>query len=158
MHLSDIQVLLGPVIILEDICLDPKAEILDAYGSDNDIVSLSCLKSTQQRQGIQQPNNALLENPDLTKMIRDINNSYSGNIHSPRIWFGFYNASNIEYLQLSITVTLFLETHLCQVGGLIIKVSKSMKKNENEGLSMQILRNYKMILIQVTTQKKHRLS
>ena len=59
-------------LISEDILsLNPKAEILNSYKSDHNIMSLSISKSTQKRgKGLWKFNNALLENTDFVDMIR----------------------------------------------------------------------------------------
>ena len=120
-------------LITEDLLsLDPQTDILNAYRSDHNIISMSCLKSTQPRgKGLWKFNNSLLENKKFCSMIKKeinyIKSTYALPIYSPN-----YVETNEISLELSIPVTLFPETLLCQLRGQIIKFSKNLKKKEKE--------------------------
>ena len=121
-------------LISEDILSsDPKADILNAYKSDHNIIKLSFCKSSQKRgKGIWKFNNALLENKDFIEMIKAeillAEETYALPVYDPT----FVARDKGETLEISISSTLFLETLLCQMRGQIIKFSKTIKKIETE--------------------------
>ena len=118
-------------LISEDIlALNPKAEILNAYKSDHNIIKLSIKQSLQKRgKGIWKFNNALLENNDFVKTIKSeiqlIQETYSLPVYSA----DYIASDHGETLEITI---LFLETLLCQLRGTIIKFSKNLKRKERE--------------------------
>ena len=119
-------------LITEDLLsLDPQSDILNAYRSDHNIISLTFLKSMQPRgKGLWKFNNSLLENKDFCAMIKKeinlIKSIYALPIYSP----DYIEADDGSTLELLIPVTLFLETLLCQLRGQIIKSSKNLKKKK----------------------------
>ena len=132
------------------LAMNPISEIHNAYRSDHNIIELSILKSTQKRgKGLWKMNNALLENRNFVQMIRDeinlIKATYALTIYSE----DFIMADNGEFLELTISDTLFLETLLCQLRGQIIKFSKNVKREERreETTLTSELKNYRNPLI-----------
>ena len=122
------------VIISEDIlALNPQSDILNAYKSDHNMISLTITKSSQKRgKGLWKFNNALLENQDFCDMIRSeillIQETYALPIYNPN----FVAIDKGATLKISITSTLFLETLLCQLRGKIIKFLKNLKKKKQK--------------------------
>ena len=113
------------------LAMNPKSDILNAYRSDHNIIELSILKSTQTRgKGLWKMNNALLENKNFVKMIRDEINLIKATYALPIYSEEFIMSDNGEFLELTISDTLFLETLLCQLRGQIIKFSKNVKREE----------------------------
>ena len=74
-------------------------------------------------------NNKLLENKELIKMIKDeitlIKQTYALPVYSSK----FITNSEDEHLELLIPDSLFLDTLLCQVRGIIIGFSKKLANN-----------------------------
>ena len=96
-------------------------------------LSMTCLKSTQPRgKGLWKFNNSLLENKDFCSMIKKginlIKSTYALPMYSPN----YVEVNDGSALELSIPVTLFLETLLCQLRGQTIKFLKNLKKKETE--------------------------
>ena len=113
------------------LAMNPNSDILNAYRSDHNIIELSILKSTQTRgKGLWKMNNALLENKNFVKMIRDEINLIKATYALPIYSEEFIMSDNGEFLELTISDTLFLETLLCQLRGQIIKFSKNVKREE----------------------------
>ena len=126
-------------LVSEDILsLYPNAEILNAYRSDHDIIKLSIKKTTQKRgRGLWKFNNALLENKQFVKMVRDEIELVKATYAIPIYNNDFIQSDNGNLLEITISDTLFLETLLCQLRGQIIKFSKNLKKEEkNEEYSL----------------------
>ena len=119
-------------LVLESIlAMNPISEIHNAYRSDHNSIKLSILKSTQKRgKGLWKMNNALLENRNFVQMIRDEINLIKATYALPIYSEDFIMADNGEFLELTISDTLFLETLLCQLRGQIIKFSKNVKREE----------------------------
>ena len=119
-------------LISEDILsLNPKADFLNAYKSDHNMICLTITKSSQKRgKGLWKFNNGLLENQDFTDMILSeinlIQETYALPIYDPN----FVAIDNGDTLEISISSTLFLETLLCQLRGKIIRFSKNLKKKK----------------------------
>ena len=106
------------------------AKILPSYRCDHSIITLSLNISNQERgKGSWKLNNKLLENKELVKLVMDaillIKQIYALPVYSSK----FIKNSDDEHLELLISDSLFLDTLLCQVRGLIISFSKNLAKN-----------------------------
>ena len=117
-------------LVSEDILsLNPNAEILNAYRSDHNIIKLS-IKTQKRGRGLWKFNNALLENKQFVKLVREEIELVKATYAIPIYNNDFSRSDNGNLLEITISDTLFLETLLCQLRGHIIKFSKNLKKEE----------------------------
>ena len=101
--------------------LCPITKILPSYRSDHNIISLSINISDQKRgKGSWKLNNKLLENKELIKMIKEeiilIKQTYALPVYNSEFIKNFKD----EHLERLISDSLFLDTLLCQLRGIII--------------------------------------
>ena len=113
--------------------LNPESYILCAYKSDHNIIKLSLkLSSSVQGKGSWKRNNELLKYKELINLIKDeiklAKETYALPIYNPE------NIHTIDELNLQLMIpdSLFLNTLLCQIRGIIISFSKKVAKESRE--------------------------
>ena len=119
-------------LINEDLLsLCPDAKIHSCYKSDHNVISLEInISKNEKGRGSWKLNSTLLENKELVTLIKKeiklIKQTYA---------IPLYDLDNLDQigdskLQLTVSDSLFLDTLLCQVRGLIIFFSKKLARGK----------------------------
>ena len=137
-------------IINEDLLsFNPETDILPAYKSDHNIIKLSFKISPNVRgRGSWKLNNDLLKHKDLITLIKNeiklAKETYALPIYNPET-IHLIDEMNLE---LMVSDTLFLNTILCQIRGIIISFSKKVARDareEEKNLSINIDKSTKLL-------------
>ena len=121
-------------IINEDLLTyNPVTEILSAYKSDHNIISLSfSIIPNERGKGSWKLNNDLLNHSELIDMLKNeiklVKETYALPIYNPET-IHLIDEYNLE---LMVSDSLFLNTLLCQLRGLIISYSKKVARESRE--------------------------
>ena len=113
--------------------LCPDAKIHSCYKSDHNVIFLEInISKNEKGRGSWKLNSTLLENKELIILIKKEINLIKQTYAIP-----VYDLDNLDQiedseLQLTIPDSLFLDTLLCQVRGLIISFSKKLARERRE--------------------------
>ena len=137
-------------IINEDLLsFNPESDILPAYKSEHNIIKLSFKISPNIRgRGSWKRNNDLLKHKDLITLIKEeiklAKETYALPIYNPET-IHLLDEMNLE---LMVSDSLFLNTLLCQIRGIIISFSKKVareSREEEKNLTINIDKSTKIL-------------